>query len=217
MATKEDIQKAYIDYVLTNGEEPKSVYIFAKDNNFPEEEFYNFYGSFEGIEQSVWSDLIDTTIREIQLQDVWGGYSAREKGLSFFYSFFELIKSKRSFAIYSIRKTPKSISTPTVFKGFKERFEEFSNSIIQEGIETGELAERRFFTDQYKNALWMQFIFVLKFWEKDSSAGFEKTDEAIERGVNITFDLFQTSPLDNLLDYGKFIFQNSGSRRTANV
>ena len=32
MATIESIQKAYIDFVLTEGGQPKSVYIFAKKN-----------------------------------------------------------------------------------------------------------------------------------------------------------------------------------------
>jgi hypothetical protein len=44
----------------------------------------------------------------------------------------------------------------------------------------------------------------------DSSAGFEKTDEAIEKGVNVTFDLFQRSPIDNLFEYGKFLAKHGG-------
>jgi hypothetical protein len=49
---------------------------------------------------------------------------------------------------------------------------------------------------------------VLNFWVNDNSAGFEKTDEAIEKGVNVTFDLFQRSPIDNLFEYGKFLAKN---------
>ena len=47
MATIESIQKAYIDFVLTEGEQPKSVYVFAKKNKMPEEEFYRFFASFD--------------------------------------------------------------------------------------------------------------------------------------------------------------------------
>ena len=43
MATIESIQKAYIDFVLTEGHQPKSVYIFAKKNKMAEEEFYQFF------------------------------------------------------------------------------------------------------------------------------------------------------------------------------
>jgi hypothetical protein len=88
-------------------------------------------------------------------------------------------------------------------------FENFSEEIIQEGLESGELADRKLFTKRYKDALWIQFKFILNFWIDDSSAEFEKTDEVIEKGINVTFDLFQRSPIDNLFEYGKFLAQNN--------
>lgn len=210
MATTESIQKAYIDFVLTEGEQPKSVYVFAKKNKMPEEEFYRFFGSFDAIEQSVWTDLAKKTLIEIKEQEIWAQYSAREKALSFFYSFFELLKSSRSFAVYSIKKQPRTLSSPRVLDGLKDAFEAFADDILNEGIETAELSDRKFFSKRYKDALWIQFGFVLNFWINDNSAGFEKTDEAIEKGVNVTFDLFQRSPIDNLFEYGKFLAKNGG-------
>jgi hypothetical protein len=212
MATKESIQKAYIDYVLTEGEQPKSVYVFAKKQKMAEEDFYKVFGSFEAVEQSVWTDLATKTITEVKGQQVWAEYSARERALSFFYSFFELLKSKRSFAVYSMNKIQKGFTTPMAFQGLKNEFETFSIGILQEGIESGELTDRKFFADRYKDALWVQMVFVLNFWVNDLSAGFEKTDEAIEKGVNVTFDLFQRSPIDNLIDYGKFLAKNGGMK-----
>lgn len=209
METKEIIQNAYIDYVLTHNKKPASVYVFAKDNAMAEDEFYKYYGNFDGIETDIWSNFFEKTINEIKLQEVWQNYSARERALSFFYSFFELLKTKRSFVVYSMQNFGKNPSTPQVLKQAKQLFETLSIQIIQEGLESNELAERKFFSDKYKNALWLQLMFVLKFWQKDSSAGFEKTDEAIEKGVNVTFDLFQRSPIDNLFDYGKFLTQNA--------
>jgi hypothetical protein len=214
MATTESIQKAYIDYVLTEGQQPKSVYVFAKKNKMPEEEFYRHFGSFDSIEQRVWADLARKTLTEINAQEVWPEYSAREKALSFFYSFFELLKSSRSFAVYSVKKQPKGLTTPTVFTELKNTFENFSDHILKEGIESTELSDRKFFSKRYKDALWIQFGFVLHFWINDNSAGFEKTDEAIEKGVNVTFDLFQRSPIDNLFEYGKFLAQNSALKET---
>ncbi|TAF43962.1 MAG: TetR/AcrR family transcriptional regulator [Sphingobacteriales bacterium] len=209
METKEIIQNAYIDYVLTHNKKPASVYVFAKDNAMSEDDFYKYYGNFDGIETDIWTNFFEKTITEIKLQEVWQNYSAREKALSFFYSFFELLKTKRSFVVYSMQNFGKSPLTPQVLKQAKQLFETLSIQIIQEGLESNELAERKFFSDKYKNALWLQLMFVLKFWQKDSSAGFEKTDEAIEKGVNVTFDLFQRSPIDNLFDYGKFLTQNA--------
>ncbi len=213
MATKESIQSAYIDIVLTTGDQPKSVYIFARQNEMAEEEFYNFYGSFDAIEASIWTDLASTTIAEISQQEIWQTYNSREKALAFYYGFFELSKSKRSFVTYSSRHIQRGFSTPKVLEGLKSEFESFSFKIIQDGIESGELEDRKLFADRYKDALWVQFTFVLNFWINDMSAGFEKTDEAIEKGVNVTFDLFQRSPLDNLFDYAKFLINNGGLKQ----
>ncbi|TAH03067.1 MAG: TetR/AcrR family transcriptional regulator [Sphingobacteriales bacterium] len=209
METKEIIQNAYIDYVLTHNKKPASVYVFAKENAMAEEEFYKYYGSFDGIEDDIWKHFFEKSITEVKLQEVWLQYSAREKTLSFFYSFFELLKSKRSFVNYSIQNFSKTLGTPQPLKQAKELFEKLSIEIIQEGLESNELADRKFISDKYKNALWLQLMFVLKFWQKDNSSGFEKTDEAIEKGVNVTFDLFQVTPLDNLFEYGKFLTKNA--------
>ena len=213
MTTKESIQSAYIDSVLTTGTKPKSVYSFAKQNEMAEQEFYTFYGSFESIEMSIWTNLASTTLSEISAQQVWAGYTSREKALGFYYSFFELAKSKRSFITFSSKNIKRGLSTPRVFEGLKDEFENFSYKIVQDGIESGELADRKLFADRYKDALWMQFLFVLKFWINDNSAGFEKTDEAIEKGVNVTFDLFQRSALDNLFDYAKFLLYNGNIKQ----
>jgi len=213
LITAEELQNAYVDHVLTHGSKPKSVYVFAKENNLSEEEFYNYYASFEGIEQSIWTDLCKKALSEVENQEIWSQYSSREKALSFFYALIELLKSKRSFVLYSLKHSGMMIGTPSIITGVKNIFETFATGIINQGVESGELANRRFFTAKYKDALWIQFGFILNFWTKDISAGFEKTDEAIERGINVTFDLFEKSPLDGLFDYGKFMMNNGGIKQ----
>lgn len=208
MATAAQIKKAYIDFVLTHDEKPKSVYSFTKKLKITEADFYTFYASFESIEKNIWFELTVETIDEIQKQELWMQYSSREKMLSFFYSYVELLKSQRSFVIYSLKNQPKKLGTPEVLSGVKPIFENFAEQIINEGLESGELADRKFFAKRYKDALWIQYAFILNFWMDDDSDGFEKTDEAIERGIQVTFDLFHSSPIDNLFEYGKFLSQN---------
>ena len=208
MPTTEQIQNTYIDYVLTHNEQPSSVYDFAKKMNMTEAQFYDFYASFSAIEKRIWLDATLTTIDQIRLQEIWPQYSSREKILSFFFSFVELLKSKRSFVIYSLKKHKGKLSTPEVLADVKPVFENFAEEVINDGLESGELVDRKFLSKRYKDALWVQFAFILNFWIGDDSSGFEKTDEAIEKGVNVTFDLFQRSPIDNLFEYGKFLARN---------
>lgn len=208
MASGTQIQNAYIDYVLTNNEPPKSVYNFAKKLKMTEADFYNFYASFTAIEKSIWADLTITAIAQIKVQEVWPQYSSREKMLSFFYSYIELLKSRRSFVIYSLKQHGRKISTPDVLTDARPIFENFAEDVINDGLDSGELAERKFLSKRYKDALWVQFAFIINFWMDDDSNGFEKTDEAIEKGINLSFDLFQRSPIDNLFEYGKFLARN---------
>ncbi|MBB5635686.1 hypothetical protein HDF26_003900 [Pedobacter cryoconitis] len=208
MATSQQIRTAYIDYVLTQDEKPKSVYSFVKKLKISEAEFYEFYSSFESIEKMVWVDLTVETIDAIEQQEVWSQYSSRDRMLSFFYSYVELLKKHRSFIVYSLKSHTDRFATPQVLSGVKPIFENFAEGLINEGIESGELADRKFLSKRYKDALWIQYAFIINFWVNDDSAEFEKTDEAIEKGINVTFDLFQRSPIDNLFEYGKFLSRN---------
>ncbi len=109
------------------------------------------------------------------------------------------------------------MQTPEVLSDTKKIFENFADTTIREGLDKGELADRKFFTKRYKDALWVQFGVILNFWVNDNSTGFEKTDEAIERGINLTFDLFERSTLDNLIDYGKFFARSSRFKRKMRI
>jgi len=217
MANFEEIKKSYIDYVLTHGEAPKSVYNFAKKLKISETDFYEFYSSFAAIEKAVWEDLTLTALAQIREQEIWPKYSSREKMLSFFFSYLELLKTQRSFIKYTLKKQPKRLTTPDVLSGVKPIFENFAEEIINEGLDSGELADRKFLSKRYKNALWIQFAFIINFWIDDDSTGFEKTDEAIEKGINVTFDLFQRSPIDNLFEYGKFLSRNGKFREKMGI
>ncbi|MDP9048907.1 MAG: TetR family transcriptional regulator C-terminal domain-containing protein [Bacteroidota bacterium] len=205
MTTIESIQQAYIDFVLTQGETPRSLYTFAGKNNLSEEEFHRFFVSFEGLEQNIWTGFAVKTVAEVKSQHAWRIFIAREKALSFFYTFFEMLKGSRSFVVYSIKKQPKTFSSTQIFSGLKDVFDHLCNDIILEGIESDELSDRKFFTNRYKDALWVQLLFVLNYWINDNSTRFEKTNEAIEKGINVTFDLFQRSPIDNLFEFTRFL------------
>ena len=54
---------------------------------------------------------------------------------------------------------------------------------------------------------WIQLLVILKFWMDDTSVGFEKTDVFIEKCVTTSFDLMDTTPLNSLMDLGKFLFK----------
>ena len=47
----EKILSDYGNYLLTHGERPKNIFVFAKKITFDEKEFYQFFSSFEHLEK----------------------------------------------------------------------------------------------------------------------------------------------------------------------
>ena len=80
--------------------------------------------------------------------------------------------------------------------------------ILLQGKETEEIMDRPIIGDRYSEGLWIQTLFILQFWANDESKDFEKTDAAIEKAVNVAYDLMGKSPLDSMFDFAKFLFQN---------
>ncbi|GAB3973376.1 hypothetical protein GCM10028806_27080 [Spirosoma terrae] len=221
METLEKIRKAYTEYVLDNGKQPTSVFQFAKKLKLAEAEFYTYYGSFDAIEADVWLAFFNDAKTTVENDDTYQTYSVREKVLAFYYTWIELLKAQRSFVVYSFGRLrtehrERSVqakvagmgATPPILTPFKDAFMDFARDLLAEGRESKEVEPRPFVTDRYPNALWAQTLYLLDFWVRDVSKNFEKTDTAIEKAVNTSFDLIGRSPLDTLFDFAKFIYQN---------
>ena len=133
-----------------------------------------------------------------------------KKCFFFYFTLAEMLKSYRSYILFKRgdERLIKAALDTADLKKFKEKFEEWMKGIVEEGIEKEEIADRPRLTDQYFRVFWIHFLFILEFWIKDDSRGFEKTDAAIEKSVNLAFELIGKGPLDSAIDFAKFIFQN---------
>src|SRR5215212_6433900 len=96
---EQKIIEAYMKYVLDNGEQPKSVYAFAHSIQITESDFYRYYGSFDAVEKSIALQLFDDTVNQLESDEVYRDYSAREKMMAFFYVWVEKAREMRSFLI----------------------------------------------------------------------------------------------------------------------
>ena len=63
---KEALVAMYMNTVLDNNETPKSVYAFAKMNNFQESKFYSFFGNFEALESSIYELFFEKTMTTLK-------------------------------------------------------------------------------------------------------------------------------------------------------
>ena len=205
---EEKIREGYISYVLEHGKKPESIFKFIKDLKIKEEDFYESFNSFENIEKQIWLSIFNDTLEMVKNDSVYDEYSVREKMLAFFYSFIEKLKGHRSYILQTVPKKIRPELTPYYLIEVRKAFKDWVNELLLEGEETEEIEKRPVISKKYDEALWLQFLFVIGFWIKDESRGFEKTDAAIEKSVNLAFDLMGRGPLDAIVDFGKFLFQN---------
>jgi hypothetical protein len=203
------IKESYQEYVLEHGQQPASVFAFARNLGMPEVVFYAHYNSFDAIEKEIWKSFFNRTSARLESNEVYAQYSVREKLLSFYYTWIEELKADRSFVVYSLkRSTHRSAGTPPQLVGFKKAFLAYARELLAEGLESKEVVYRPLLSERYADGLWVQLTFVLNFWVTDESKNFEKTDEAIEKAVNTSFDLMGRLPVDSVVDFAKFLYRN---------
>jgi hypothetical protein len=208
-SSKEAIDAAYRESVLTEGKKPSSVFAFCQKIGIKETDFYKSYGSFESIDKTIWADHLDLVINKLNGDKDFVAFGPREKILTFYFSLAEQLKKDRSFLLHQLQSWKNPALLPDFLKAFHHAFTDWAKPVIESGIQSGEIAKRPYFDKQYHHFLWMHLVFILQFWAHDQSAEFEKTDAAIEKSVNLAFDLIGKGVLDNAIDFGKFLYQTS--------
>jgi len=205
--TSNDIISWYMEYVLENNQQPKSVFSFAKENNFEESLFYQYFGSFEAIEKGIFKAFFDNTITPLQKSQDYDSFDARNKLLSFYYTFFENLTANRSYVVYALAGKKNQLKSLQALSELKKAFSEYIEDLSIETIDLKEDRLEKIQQRSIKETAWFQLLFTIKFWLDDTSASFEKTDIFIEKSVKASFDLIDTTPLKSIIDLGKFLFK----------
>lgn len=202
---KSQILEAYKKHFLETGQRPASVYSFCQSLNYSEAEFYNCFNCLEAIEKEIWLEIFRSTVTQLENDETYRNYSAREKLLAFYFLWIQKLKENRSFVLLQKDKFKFSDLKNNTLESFKNAFIDYINTLIKIGYDSREIKERKFISDKYAYGFWMQALFVLKYWVDDTSENFEMTDAAIEKAVDLSFRLIGENTLDSLLDFGKFI------------
>jgi AcrR family transcriptional regulator len=213
------ILNAYKHHVLTIGKRPISVYAFMQNMHRSEAEFYTHFTSFDALEQHIWAGYLSDTRARLHNEPSYPNYSVREKLLAFYYTWVEVLRPERSFIEWSRTAYARaggmggvSMRTPMPYRKLKDGFMAYADELINEGFDKGELVGRPILQDRYADGLYLQLLFVTDYWRKDTSAGFEDTDAAIEKAVRLSFELMGQNVADAAFDFARFVL---GSRKRA--
>lgn len=206
--TKEILMEKYSDYLLSNGKQPVNVYTFAKENNFSEAKFYEYFAGFEALEQAYLVYFFDKSVSLAKQIEGFGEMQAKEQLLNLYFIFFENLNLNRSLVLTLLKNDLRDR-----FHILKQLKSNHHNLVKELDFEQGKLFEnaperlKNFTEKSREEVLWLHFLSVLDFWKKDTSPSFEKTDLYIEKSIDTGFDIVQNPLIDKFIDLGKFLWK----------
>lgn len=206
--TTEKIKTEYINHLLRNGKNPVSVLQFSEQIKISESDFFERFNSFKSIEKDVWKSFITDTVDVLNNDPEYPNYSAREKTLAFFYTLLEVVKQNRSLVLFRLEGFVGKMTIPFFMSDFFKEFTNHMNEILAEAVENQEIVTRPIVGDQYVQLYKLIIGYILKVWISDSSKDYQTTDAAVEKSINLTFEMLQKGPIDSIIDFVKFAYQN---------
>ena len=205
--SKNDIITYYMDYVLEHDHNAKTVFAFSKMNNFEEALFYMHFSSFQAIEKGIFEAFFENSINALNESEDYKIFDARNKLLSFYYTYFENLTANRSYVKHVLDKYQGDLKGLKVLSGLKQHFTAYINTLEIQMLDIKQEQLEKIQERALKESAWFQLLLTMKFWLDDTSSSFEKTDIFIEKSVNTTFDVIDIAPLKSVLDLGKFLFK----------
>lgn len=202
---KNQIVDRFTEYVLKHGKYPKSVYAFAEEIEIKEADFYKYFGAFESIETYVFTSFFDNAISLLEKDDDYRNFQVKDKLLSFYYTFFEVLTANRSYVKATLGNQKDMLKNLKVLSDFRETYRNYIHTL---GIPSLDLKQETLEKLQEKGLFemaWNQLLITIKFWLDDTSVNFEKTDIFIEKSINTSFELMNIKPIESLIDLGKFL------------
>ena len=131
----------------------------------------------------------------------------RDRLLSFYYTFFEILTANRSYVVHVLNDHKNKLKSLRSLNELKKSFSEYIENLDIQTIDFKEGKLEKIQQRSIKESAWFQLLVTMKFWIDDTSSSFEKTDIFIEKSVKASFDLIDTTPLKSIIDFGKFLFK----------
>jgi hypothetical protein len=195
----------YMAEVLENNQEPLNVYSFCKKHKIEESLFYSYFGSIKALKQIIWKKFIENVDNVTRENTSFSSYNQKDKLLTFYFSLFEIFAMNRSYIIFTLESEKNQLNNIMQLKEFRKSFKLFIEENIESPFKNDKIAN--YATPVMNEGVWIQFIFILKFWIDDTSPSFEKTDILIEKTITTSSLLMDQKPLESLFDLAKFLYK----------
>ena len=205
--TADRIIELYMHDSLENNKNPESVYLFCKKHSIVEKDFYKFFASLEAVEKRVFVSFHKLAVDLMNQSGDMPSLGFRDKLLTYYYTYFEILTANRSYVVFALKGEKSRLNGLAKLRELRRQFRLFIAEISEGYLKTQNERIRRTQQDALEEGAWIQFLVTLKFWMEDESSSFEKTDLFIEKSIRATFDLIDISPLESVIDFGKFLIK----------
>jgi len=199
--------QAYSTHILTYGERPASVQAFARANGLDVSAILAEFSSFEAIENHIFYTLFEEVITQLEMDEDYLQYDVGTKLLSVDYTWLEILSRNRSLVTFIDMKARTSVGIPAYLAAIKDSFLDLADRILDQGRETGEIADRWVVSRYYKNLIWGHAQFIFNYWLHDMSRSFERSDAAVEKSLRLVIELIRPNVFDAGVDLARFLLQ----------
>ena len=206
---KDEILKAYSNFVLEKNRRPESVYSFTKYVEIEENKFYDHFSVFEELEQEILNSFVQNAVDLTTKEQKKDSEGPKESLLTFYFTLAEVLKANRSLVKFILPLEKGELMRFRSLKLGKRTFLKFVDSLQVDAMALSFIPNEKFRDKAIASGAWLQFCSIVLYWLKDDSKGFEKTDLFIEKSLRLSFDLTESRAVESFIDLGKFMFGKS--------
>lgn len=197
----------YKDYLLQNGDLPHKINDLAKFSNRSYEEIRKHFSTIEAIEIAVIVAYFTKSTALLTADEKFETFSNKEKHLAFLYTLIEKVSADEIFVQDMLRWKKNDLKFMS----------KLANAIMNielnwtQGESWGSDTLNRFGINPKKSASINHAIACIYFWMKDESTEKTDTDAFIEKSSDVLFRIGDTSTLESIFDFGKFVFSRKSN------
>lgn len=208
---KKKIRAQFHKYVIKHCGTPKKLKHFLKFAHITKEEFHEKYDCLRKVELDIWKTSLQGVLTHLGGSNDYCGYSHRDKGLSFMYSWLEFMDQNSPF--FKNCSDFSSCGLTGKSNDFKKILTRFVKNIIKEGVVSQEFKDRGIKAKYMSHFFVGLFFMVLKQWKQRGPKKKKKQEEFMDALVEKSMLFFFDSLAPNLFDSFIDLMKHRGSKK----
>lgn len=188
----------------TENPQAQGLHEFLQNSRIEASHFFHNFGSLRALEKLTHQSTVERAIQRLHEDEQYLSYSGREKMLAFCFTWFDELVETR---LYLLMLHETCAETCRFSSDISSSIRTYLKEILSEAEAKGEVPLRLFLNNTYPQVGLVAIKFLLEVWLRDTSPKFSRTDKAVEKTVNLYFDLICRGPIESVLEFSRFLLE----------